>query len=556
MKRFFAVIPMSLAAIFFCGQDAVNAQDSPSALTGRVSSQEEGPMEGVLVSAKRTGSTVTITVVSNAQGQYSFPRNRLPPGPYSLRIRAIGYELDSSGTVEVTAEKATQLDLKLRKVQDVSSQLSNGEWLASMPGTDEQRQVFLNCVTCHTVERIVRSRHNAGEFAEVIQRMADYSQGATQARPQRRLGAGEPLRPAQQEQVARNARYLSTVNLSSVSRWEYPLKTLSRPKDKGTRVLITEYDLPRPETQPHDAAVDSTGNIWYSDFTSPYLGMLDPKTAKAVEYPLPITKPGAPTGSLDIGFDKEGNVWMGTMYQGSLAKFDRKTQKFQTWGSPKFKERDEARIAMVMPAHLDLDGKVWIGGDNEYQVDLRSGEWHTVDYMKDIPKDSPAAARQHGSYGVAADSQNNFYGMELGSDYVNKVDGKTMKVTFYRTPTPNSGPRRGHMDSQDRLWFAEFRGNRIGMLDPKTERIQEWEIPTPWTNPYDAVLDKEGNAWTGGMSNDHVVRVNSKTGEVTEYLLPRSTNIRRVNVDNATNPPTFWVGNNHGASIIRLEPLE
>ena len=112
------------------------------------------------------------------------------------------------------------------------------------------------------------------------------------------------------------------------------------------------------------------------------------------------------------------------------------------------------------------------------------------------------------------------------------------------------------MDSQDRLWFAEYRGNRIGMLDTKTERIQEWAAPTPWTNPYDAVLDKEGNAWAGGMTNDHIVRLNTMTGEFTDYLLPQTTNVRRVNVDNSTNPPTFWVGNNLGNTIVKLEPLE
>jgi len=112
------------------------------------------------------------------------------------------------------------------------------------------------------------------------------------------------------------------------------------------------------------------------------------------------------------------------------------------------------------------------------------------------------------------------------------------------------------MDPQDRLWFAEYRGNNIGMLDTKTEKFQEYTLPTPWTNPYDAVLDSAGYAWTGGMSNDRIVRVNTKTGEVTEYLLPRTTNVRRVNVDNSTNPPTFWVGNNLGATIIKLEPLE
>src|SRR5215831_11734987 len=69
------------------------AQNSTAtALAGQIRSQEEGLMEGVLVSAKRAGSTITTTVVSDPQGRYSFPRNRLEPGPYSLTVRATGYE--------------------------------------------------------------------------------------------------------------------------------------------------------------------------------------------------------------------------------------------------------------------------------------------------------------------------------------------------------------------------------------------------------------------------------------------------------------------------------
>ena len=49
-------------------------------------------------------------------------------------------------------------------------------------------------------------------------------------------------------------------------------------------------------------------------------------------------------------------------------------------GLADFKNRDEARIAMVMPINADVDGQVWIGGDNEYQVDVKTGEWKTVDY--------------------------------------------------------------------------------------------------------------------------------------------------------------------------------
>ena len=36
----------------------------------------------------------------------------------------------------------------------------------------------------------------------------------------------------------------------------------------------------------------------------------------------------------------------------------------------------------------------------------------------------------------------------------------------------------------------------------------------------------------------------------------REAFIRRVFVDSSTTPVTFWVGSNHGASIIKLEPLD
>ena len=80
------------------------------------------------------------------------------------------------------------------------------------------------------------------------------------------------------------------------------------------------------------------------------------------------------------------------------------------------------------------------------------------------------------------------------------------------------------------------------MFDPKTEKIQEWVLPTPWGQPYDVVTDKNGEAWTGSMLSDRVSRLDPKTGEFVEYLLPKTTNIRRVFVDNSTSPVSFWVG--------------
>src|SRR5689334_19760490 len=84
----------------------VHAQTA-TALSGQVSSAEEGAMEGVLVSAKKAGSTITVTVVTDAKGRYGFPADRLDAGHYAITIRAAGYNLDGAKAVDVAAGGAT-----------------------------------------------------------------------------------------------------------------------------------------------------------------------------------------------------------------------------------------------------------------------------------------------------------------------------------------------------------------------------------------------------------------------------------------------------------------
>src|SRR5436309_89721 len=96
-------IAAALAAVIL--HIPVAAAPAPAALSGVVSSQEEGKMEGVLVSARRDGATFSVTVVSDAQGRYTFPRSHLVPGTYALSIRAVGYDLADAKPVEVAADK-------------------------------------------------------------------------------------------------------------------------------------------------------------------------------------------------------------------------------------------------------------------------------------------------------------------------------------------------------------------------------------------------------------------------------------------------------------------
>src|SRR5262245_55290849 len=330
----FASSSLAVAALLFAAPAPLHAQtQTPAALSGQVTSAEEGAMEGVLVSAKKAGSTITITVISDKDGRFSFPAAKLAPGTYALKVRAVGYDLDNHKAVDVGAQPTT-LDLKLRKTEDLAAQLSNAEWMASMPGTDQQKGQLLNCVGCHTLERVARSQHKVEEFLTVtLPRMQGYVNQSIPAHPQ--LRKGERLmeeRGDQRVQVYRNAaEFLATVNLSSAPQWSYPLKTLPRPSGRATRVIYTEYDLGRETIEPHDVIVDAAGIAWYSSFGEQFLGRLDPKSGEHTEFAIPEQKPGFPTGLLGLRSDKDGNLWLGNMYQATIVKFDPRTQKFQTW---------------------------------------------------------------------------------------------------------------------------------------------------------------------------------------------------------------------------------
>jgi virginiamycin B lyase len=546
VQRFLPIV-MVLAIGTLVSDTRLRAEDGV-ALRGLVTSQAEGPMEGVLVSAKKRDSTITITIATDRDGRFTFPATKLTPGHYALSIRAVGYDLAEPTETDVVPTRPATIDLTLRPTEDLAAQLTNAEWLVSFPGTDEQKRPLLECMSCHTLERIARSTHHADEWVSVLERMAGYANNTTLDHPQRRA-AERRLAP---ERARKTAEYLARINLSA-GPWTYPLKTHARPTGRATRVVITEYALPRASIAPHDVRVDRDG-VWYSDFSEQFLGRLDPATGGVTEYPIPELKPGFPTGALDMEIDHAGNLWLAMMFQTGLAKFDRQQQTFQMFSTPPELDSDTMQQSMVMPRHSDVDGKVWTNDVNRHAIlrlDLTSGQFDVVDPFKSV-----TGEHVHAPYGMMADAENNLYFLDFGDQNIGRVDAKTLRVTLYPTPTTYSRPRRGMLDAAGELWFAEFAANQIGMFDTNAERFQEWPLPTPWTAPYDVASDERGDIWAGSMASDRVIRFDRHSGAMTEYLLPHQTNIRRVFVDNSVTPATMWIGNNHHASIVKLEPLD
>ena len=84
-------------------------------------------MEGVVVSAKK--GIVTVSVVSDDKGEFSFPASKLDAGDYALTIRAAGYDLEGPKTGDGRGRQAGRHRRQARsrpRTSPRSSPISNG----------------------------------------------------------------------------------------------------------------------------------------------------------------------------------------------------------------------------------------------------------------------------------------------------------------------------------------------------------------------------------------------------------------------------------------------
>jgi virginiamycin B lyase len=420
-----------------------------------------------------------------------------------------------------------------------------------MPATDAQRVELLACTQCHTLQRVVDSYHTAAEFRDVVlPRMAGYIIQSFWLKPQ----AYTSGRSNQSGNFGADLpEFLASINQSSGPR-KWPIKPFPRLKGPSTHIIITQYDIPDRLAQPHDVIGTPDGTIWYSDFGQQFIGKLNPRTGAITEIPVPENKPGHFTGSLDIETDPSGDLWLGSQYQGAIERYDPKTNTFAQWAMPPGDHPDFTQDSMVAPNHSNVDGKVWTNNQDTrtfWQLDPATGKWNSFGPL--LYPNTNAVFR---AYGLVSDVSNSLWLFDFGASAIAHLDPKTGAFKLIPTPTPNSHPRRGRVDDRTGLvWFAEFAANRLGSYDTKADdgHITEYVMPTPWDSPYDAVADKNGNVWTGSMVTDRVSRLDPATGRAIDYQLPTSTNIRRVWIDNSTNPVTFWTGSNHYADILRIE---
>ncbi|MBM3778114.1 MAG: hypothetical protein FJW23_07725 [Acidimicrobiia bacterium] len=537
------------------------AQSAPgAALGGAVSSAAEGKMEGVLVSARRDGANHTVTVVSDAQGRYTFPRTHLSPGRHTVTIRATGFDLAGPAAVEVPAQGTATLDLALQPAKDLIAQLTSLELTMAMPGTEQMKNRFTyqgaSCNYCHSLHRVIQSRHAEPQWKRVINRMSSYyPDGSAHSNDNRAWGRrlmdygdsfGRPTPNGPDEgrdpdrwfgmPIADLAPFLSSINLSggrTTLAYE-PKPTLARPTGRATRVIITQWDQPRVQTVSHDMDVDSKGNVWYGDESNQVIGKLDPRAHTFTEYELPPVPDGHLPGTRDVEVDKHDHVWFPMRIAGGaslLTKFEPATEKVTTVA--------DATGQFIAEGPNDT---MWMGG--------AVNPFHKID-MKTMTK---VATYPGNGYQVVVSSKGNPYIAGFGGvEGYDVAADKPIRVPYM---TKTTWGRRGRMDPQDRYWFAMYASDRIGMYDTNTGELKEWPLRQYFT-PYTVTApDKAGMVWAPSNTSDRLARLDPKTGEIIEYLMPTELDTKKIAFDPTSDRVTLLFANMRTARIARVEVLD
>ena len=527
--------------------------------TGTVRSTKGPPLEGIMVQLISQASSIRTTVYSNVDGRYEFPK--LPNGTYTLRIakplefrpyRRESVQIDAATRLqEIVLERVPNFPANsefLPPTQEIKAQLTGAEWLMNLPGTAQEKRTFIfSCNWCHSYQQVFRSRFDEEGWRLIVERMATYSRSILLGRT-----AGRET-PEAREMIV---KWLARVRGPGSE--DPPLQVRPGPRGAATRVIVTEYELPRLMLATHDVDGDSQGHIWYTPHRSPYLGRLDPRTGIVREYRVPDDDRFPETHGIDqnalglgsvrsahpgthgIWVDQNDRVWAGENWRRRLVELDPRTGEFNVYPDS-------------YGCSLHPDGSfIGIGGERGDRAILKRDP-KTGEILQRWPLKIAAS-----TYNCTLSEDGRYWGggtWRNPTNVVVRLDIQTGEVLELETRSPVSHPSRAGFDPQGNLWVGGKFGALI-KLDGQKRRVFEYFTPTPYISFYEAAADKNGEVWAGENQGGQFVRFNPRTKQMIEYVLPEPyAHNRRLWFDNSTDPVSVWYAD-HNSYIVHIQPLE
>jgi streptogramin lyase len=574
-------------------------------LAGAVKSDAGGKLEGVTVSARAEGQTITTSVFTDEQGNYYFPAT-LAAGKYRVWAQAEGYD---AGKAEIElSDGVRHQDFVLKPAKDFVKQMTGQEYITALaedtPDHRRMKDLFYNtCTGCHEPSYILQNRFDGNGWEAVLNLMSMVVNGSGVYG-----GRDQAPFPVMKYYKHELAAYLAEMRGPGPSGMRIKLRP--RPTGDPARAVITEYSVPLVDADPlatdngfatndgtdwslgtpsalnsvrgiHDTQTDLNGNIWFTHSEPSFertVGRVDTKSGKVTNIKVPgASGMAAPTHG--IVMDQRGILWatvIGPMEGGggSLLRIDPNTMKYEVIPPP------IGSTGAGTSIDVDAKGKVWATtatGVLRFDPDTRQ--------YTEFKSPTPIANGPGGSYGVAVDREGNAWWTQINIDRVNRVDAESGKPQEFKIPARSAksdsaltegdrklyelagveltdfsawgsqGPRRLGADKNgDAVWVCDYWGGNLAKFDIHTLKPTFYKYPTPESAPYDAAVDRNHNVWVNLTNGDSVAKFDPKTAQWTEYPLPtRGIALRHISLSERNGETQVVVGYTRNSKVARIE---
>ena len=181
---------------------------------------------------------------------------------------------------------------------------------------------------------------------------------------------------------------------------------------QAVEITVKEWQVPTPNSAPHDIVVDSSGIVWFTEINTNKIGRFDPKTEQFSEFDIP-TPSSRPHGLVS---DDNGNIW--------------------------FTESGASKIGRVDPQ---------TGGIEEY------------------PTPTPASSPHTPIIGEGV-----VWFTEIAASKIGRLNLTTGTIDEFSTPTQNSSPYGIIVDSDGNPWYAATiwpQDREGGLADRRNNRV-------------------------------------------------------------------------------------
>jgi virginiamycin B lyase len=473
-------------------------------VTGTVKGPDGAPFQGAFVEARNTKMKMTVIGLSDAQGVYLL--EKLPAGEYRVQIDATGYTAEAHAGVNLAADQHASFDFALKPGTVRWNQTHLYQEQKLWPAAKGKDLLLGNCTICHEFQ---------SRMASVVRDEAGWRDRVEYMRTAEHYALSNITDQNADDLAAYLAKLFGPESVLPKSPADMPeyKETLRTFSSEAMNIVYVEYDMPGPSRMPFSATPDKDGYLWIPNSgPSNKITRLDPKTGEMRDFTAPYIGTAGIHSTIPA---PDGAVWIAEQGSNKVGRWDPNTQKITEY-QDQYLPGKEGLLpgGQKHTLRLDPSGNVWSSGIPLTKFDPETGKFTRF---------SEVAA----TYDVKPDKNGDVWFTNPSRNSIGKVDGKTMKVTQWPSPTADSYPRRVEVGVDGMIYSGEFKGGKMLQFDPATQTFKEFPLPGPDPSPYALGFDADGYLWYDSHHMDNLGRFDTKTGKVIEYPFPHFENCAR-----------------------------